>query len=313
MKAKIVFGLLLIIAATLVHAQSVPVFIKEAELEGTEIWPFDLNKLDIERGQKVELRLELFAYANARNVEIRAYVSGYEYSSSNDVYVRAGPYDFDENTTYVRRLTFTLPEDVDLDDYKLRVVIADRNSFSQEYNYDLQINAPRHAMKITDVTFNPGSTVKAGQSLLGRVRLENKGQRDQKDVRVTMSIPGLDLSATQYIEEVENGDEQEETEEFFLRIPRCAEPGVYDVRVEASYNKNHDKVSGTGKITVLENEDCREPEPVVVVQQNVTQPMTQEQPKASSLRTALEVILLVLVALLVVVGLIIGFTRMKEE
>lgn len=315
MKGKIVaFGLLLILASVLAVAQSasVPVWIEEAELEGTTIWQNGWNQLDIERNDKVELRLELQSWENVDNVEVRASISGYEHGNVAPITDRIGPFDMDANVTYVRKLQVALPDDVELDDYKLRIELSNRNGFAQVYHYDLQIDAPRNAMKITDVTFNPGSTLVAGQSLLGRVRLENKGQRDQDDVKVTMSVPALGLTATQYIEEVDNGDEQEETEEFFLRLPRCATPGSYEVNVDAFFNNNHNKVSATSKITVLENEDCREPEPVVVVQQ-VNQTQTPAQPQTSGLRTALEIILLVLVALLIVVGLVIGFSRMKDE
>ncbi len=315
MKGKIVaFGLLLILASVLAAAQSasVPVWIEEAELEGTTIWQNGWNQLDIERNDKVELRLELQSWENVDNVEVRASISGYEHGNVAPITDRIGPFDMDANVTYVRKLQVALPDDVELDDYKLRIELSNRNGFAQVYHYDLQIDAPRNAMKITDVTFNPGSTLVAGQSLLGRVRLENKGQRDQDDVKVTMSVPALGLTATQYIEEVDNGDEQEETEEFFLRLPRCATPGSYEVTVDAFYNNNHNKVSATSKITVLENEDCREPEPVVVVQ-SVNQTQTPAQPQTSGLRTALEIILLVLVALLIVVGLVIGFSRMKDE
>ena len=316
MKGKIVvFGLLLILASILTVAQSasVPVWIEEAELEGTTIYQSSLNTLDIERNDKLELRLELQSWENVDNVEVRASISGYEHGNTAPITDRIGPFDMDANVTYVRKLQVALPDDVELDDYKLRIEISNRNGFAQVLHYDLQIDAPRNAMKITDVTFNPGNTLVAGQSLLGRVRLENKGQRDQDDVKVTMSVPALGVSATQYIEEVENGDEQEETEEFFLRLPRCATPGTYDVNVDAWFNKNHNKVSATSKITVLENEDCREPEPVVVVQQTNTTETPAQPAQASGLRTALEIILLVLVALLIVVGLVIGFSRMKDE
>ncbi|MBI4145987.1 hypothetical protein HY489_01470 [Candidatus Woesearchaeota archaeon] len=318
MKAKmLLFGVFLILAAAAAQAQDtwVPVYVQRAELDGTDIFPYGWNQLDVERDEELTLKLELFAWQDAENVEIRATISGYEHGDSTPISARIGPFDFEENVTYVKKLKFTLPDDVDLDDYKLRVEIADRNSWSQTITYDLQIDAPRHAVKIMDVTFNPGNTVKAGQSLLGRVRIENRGQKDQRDVKVTMGIPALDISATQYIEEIDNGDEQEETEEFFLRMPKCAAAGTYDVKVDAWFNDNRNKVSGTGKITVTENEACKEPEPVVVVQQPVQNNSTPAvaAPIKSNLRTALEVVLLVLVALLVIVGLVLGFTRMKEE
>ncbi|MBS3147536.1 hypothetical protein J4219_01485 [Candidatus Woesearchaeota archaeon] len=314
--AALFFVMLAVFAGT-AAAQNVPSFIVDSEVDGTELIDFagagSINKLNIDRNQEFELRLEVTSLVNADNLLVRASIDGYEFSSDEDISAKYGPFKLGANNTKIIKLTMHLPDDVELDQYLLRIDLSDRNNAKDTYEYLLAVDAPRHAMKIMDVTFNPGSTVTAGQSLLGRVRLENKGQKDEQDVKVVVSIPELGLSATQYIEEVENGDEQEETEEFFMRLPRCAEPGVYDVKVAATYNDGHDTVGTTSKITVLENEDCNEA-PVVIVQpvQNAT-PVEPAVPAGNSLRTALEVVLLVLVALLVVVGLIIGFSRMREE
>jgi hypothetical protein len=49
----------------------------------------------------------------------------------------------------------------------------------------------------------------------------------------------LGVSATEYINEIEEDDEEEETEEIFLRIPQCAEPGLYDVEVAVYFAEKH--------------------------------------------------------------------------
>ena len=315
MKANILFGVFLILSAIAVSAQNqfVPVFIQRAEIDGTDIFPFGFNQLNIERNEDFTLKLDLFAFRDVNNVEVKAEIDGYEYSDVKPISARYGPEDLTANVTYPVKLTLRLPDDVQLDDYKLRVTLSNRNDLSETVEFDLKIDTGRHAMKIVDVTLNPGSTVKAGQSLLSRVRLENKGQKTERDIKVTASIPALDLAASSFIEDIKS-DKQEETEEMFLRLPRCATPGTYDVNVDVWFNKNHDKVSKSGKITVVENEACKEEPPVVIVQpvQNTTAPAAPPV-QTSGLRTALEVVLLVLVALLVIVGLVIGFTRMREE
>jgi hypothetical protein len=313
----VVFSMLLVLSAVFVTAQDhfVPVAIERAEIDDTEIEPFGTNRLDIERNEEFELELELFAFEDADDVEIRAFISGYEFNDVKDISDRIGPFDFDANVTYVKRMHFKLPDDVDVDDYQLRVVISDRNGWENVYNFQLLIDTKRHAVKIEDVVLNPGNAVKAGQALLATVRLENKGQKDEEDVKVTASIPALGVSASEYIEEVERDDE-EETEELFLRMPKCAEPGIYEMTVDVWYNDGHSKVSDSTKVTVLENEACKpEPAPVVVVQQAPPANQSTETPSdsAGKVRAALEIILLVLVALLVIVGLVIGFSRMRGE
>ncbi|MEM3154181.1 MAG: hypothetical protein QW165_01265 [Candidatus Woesearchaeota archaeon] len=313
----LLFCVMFVLSSVMVSAQShvTPVAIEQAEIDGTEIEPFGVNQLDLERDQEFELRLELMAWEEAKDVEIRAFISGYEYNDVKSIADQIGPFDFRENVTYVKKLHISLPDDVDVDDYQLRVIISDRNGWELVYNYQLQVNTKRHLLKIDDVYLSAHS-VQAGQAVTAVVRLENQGQKDEKDVKVAVSIPGLGVSGVDYIDEIEN-DEEEETEEIFLRTPRCAEPGVYDVKIDAWYNKGHSKVSGESKLTVLENPACApEPAPVVVVQpaQNAT---SAEAPASSAsagkLRSALEIILLVLVALLVIVGLIIGFSRMRGE
>ncbi len=312
----ILFSVLFVLAAVSVVAQdrAVPISIENSEIDNTEILPFGINQLDVERDQDFTLKLELFAWENAKDVEIRAFISGYEYNDVNSISDRIGPFDFEENVTYVKKLTLSLPDDVDVDDYQLRVIISDRNGDELIENYQLKVDTKRHVVKIEDVTLSPGSAVKAGQALLATVRLENQGQKDEDDVKVVVSIPALGVSGTDYIEEIE-GSEEEETEEIFLRLPKCAEAGLYEATIDVWFNDGHSKVSGSTKVTILENEACIvEPAPVIVVQPAVNQTMTEAPAEsAGKVRAALEIILLVLVALLVIVGLIIGFTRMRGE
>ena len=197
---KLLLGVLLILAAPFAAANhlsengtAVPVVIAKAELDDSNIFPFGTNKIDVERNQELELRLELFASHDANDVEIHAFISGYEFNDVKPISAQEGPFDVEANVTYVKRLQIRFPSDLDQQDYKLRVEVNDRNRFSQVYNYDIQVSAPRHAVTIEDVTLNPGNTVKAGQSLLARVRLENQGRNREKDVKVTLKIPKLNI------------------------------------------------------------------------------------------------------------------------
>lgn len=307
MKAMtILFSVLLVLSTV----AALPLNIEKATIDSTTIEPLSTNKLDIERDQDFTLKLQLLAIEDLKDVEIRAFISGYEYNDVNAISDRTGPFDFSENVTYIKKLTLALPDNVDVDEYYLRLIISDRYADEIVQNYRINVNSKRHEIKIQDITLN-ANAITAGQALLATVRLENQGQMDEDDVRVVVSIPSLNLTVTDYVEEIES-DEEEETEEMFLRLPKCAEPGMYQVNVEAFYNDDHDKVTGSTKVTVLENEACNpEPAPVVIVQDS-NQTATPVVQTSNKVRSALEIILLVLVALLVIVGLIIGFTRMRE-
>lgn len=324
----VLLAMLCVLALTTVaNAQYVPVQLDRIEIDDIDIEDFEefyFNedvRLDLERGEEFEVELLLEAFEAADDVIVRAVIDGYEFSDIEPITDMIGPFDLDANITYKKKMTLRLPEDVDVDGYNFRLTISDRDRMSRTYEFNLLVDTQRHLLRIDDVNFNPGRTLTAGQALLGSVRVENKGQKDEDDVRVEVSIPALGLESVNYIEEIENGDDEEETEEFFLRLPKCAEPGVYDVAIEVQYNRGRDKVTDTRQVTILENEACaqEEEQTVVVVQQTepaAPQPTATETaaaPHKSPLRTALEVILIVLVVLLVLVGLIIVLTRLREE
>lgn len=299
-------------------AQYLPVDLERVEIDDVRVHDDDDVRLDIERNEEFEVELELIAEEAVDDLTIRATIDGYEFSDVDPITEVIGPYDLDANVTYSRDLKLTLPEDLEVDRYKLRILLSDKDSYSELYEYNLLVDAPRHLLRIDDITFTPGRTVTAGEALIGSVRVENKGQKVEKDVRVKVSVPALGLESVEYIERIDDDDEEEETEEFFLRLPQCAEPGVYDVNVEVQYNRGRDVVQDKTQVNVLENEACSvEEEQVVVVQQVQPELETVEPaptaPEKSTLRTVLEVILVVLVALLVLVGLVIVLTRLREE
>jgi len=248
----LVFALTLVTAA----ASALPVVIEQVEVDGTEVFSTGFNSLDIERGQDVDVTIEFTVLEDVENVELFVFLSGYEYNDKESISQVLGPYDLQEDRRYVREATLTLPFDLDVDEYKLRLVMANRNGEEIVERYDLQIDTPRHALNIADVLFVPGQTVRAGEGLITKVRVENRGQRDEKDVRVKVSIPDLGLTQQGFINEIEDMDEQEETEDLLLRIPTCTEAGTYDAEVTVEFNRGREQLKETYGITVLESDLC---------------------------------------------------------
>jgi hypothetical protein len=318
MKTKIlsVFCILLI-ALLATSAAALPIGIEKVEIDDTTVNEGTV-RLDVERGQEIEIEITLVATEDIEDVEIKAFISGYEYNSYDTIADSIGPIDMDADVRYKKTLNVELPEDVEGDDYQLRLIISDRNGEDMiVQNYQIKIDLPRHQLKIKDITFHPTSTVKAGTALLGQVRIENQGEKDEDDVMVKMMIPDLGITATDYIDEIESG-EQEETEEMYLRLPECAEAGVYQIQVYVGYDNNHKKALGTGHIQVEANDRCQKTEDTVIVMEVIEPdaPLIEAEPTSSwrnSIKTVLEVVLLILVALLVVIGLIIGFTRLGRD
>lgn len=246
----IIFFLVLVSGAI-----ALPVSVEEVEIDGVKLFENAQNTLSLERGQEYEIRVRFLAFERIRNAEVRAFISGYEFSDIEPIDDKTEIFDAEPNVTYVKKLNVRIPDELDKADYKLRVVISDRFSDETRANYNLQIDAPRNALKIDDVIFNPANSVRAGSSLLVRVRVENKGEREQEDVRVTVSIPELGITGTQYINSLDENDE-EETEEILLRIPRCAKSGNYETAIDVEFSQRHRKITERETIAVLEDEQC---------------------------------------------------------
>jgi len=310
MNAQKLFGLVLLCAMLAVGSvAAIPVDIARVEIDDHKLDPNQTSRLDIVRGEKVDFEVTLEASQDLDDVEVEVFVSGFEHNNEMRLSDSIGPFDMDSGVTYRKTLNIMFPDLVDEDDYKVRVIVTNRNGDEVIENYNVKLDVERHELKVADVIFTPSRHVQAGQALLTIVRVENFGESDEEDVKVTAAIPELGISATDYIDEIEY-DEEEETEELYLKLPKCAEPGMYDMLVQVSYNDDFTKTGVEGQIEVLENPACAK-DIVEVKTETPPAPQVEAVPnKSGKIRTALEVILLVLVALLVMIGLVIGFTRM---
>lgn len=224
-----------VVALAPASAQVLPLTIDNVEIDDVDVQPDEVNRLDLERGHTYDVEVRLTAMADVDDVEVEAFVSGFEYNDISRISDAVHVFDADAGVTYVKRMKVTMPDDIEEDDYKLRVIVSDRNSDAIIQNYNLKLDVPRHAVQIDDIILFP-NPVEAGKALLATVRVENKGEKDEDDVRVTVSIPNLGVSGVDYIEEIEE-EEEEETEEIFLRIPSNTQSGLYTVKVDVHYDE----------------------------------------------------------------------------
>lgn len=248
----------LTLALVATSALALPVSLDKVEIDGSTVYTDEFNRLDIERGQDIDVRVEFTAAEDVENAELLVFLSGYEYNGRDGETISdvIGPIDLKADTTYVRTAHLKFPLDLEVDEYKLRLVMSDRQGDELIERYNIQVDTPRHALMLSDVYFVPGNTVRAGEALIAKVRLENKGQANEDDVRVTLDIPALGLKQQGFINEIDNGDEQEESEDLLLRVPLCAEAGTYDLDVTIDYNNRRDTVTEAHKITVLASDLC---------------------------------------------------------
>lgn len=261
MKALHILVALTLFLTAISASVALPITLDSVEFDDVILKTDQVNTLSVERGDTYEVDIRFVSQQKLNDVEVRAFISGFEFNDIETIEDHTTIFDTEANVTYVKRLNLKIPSDVDQDNYKLRIIISDR--FSDEFiaNFNLRVDVPRHSLNIEDVIFSPSSTIKAGSALLATVRVENSGEKDEDDVKVVVSIPALGISATDYIEEIENGKgdfEEEETEELFLRIPRCTKAGNYDVLVEVSYNSNRRIATEKKTMSVTADETCEE-------------------------------------------------------
>ena len=200
----------------------------------------------VEEGET--LKVELLLQANStdvKDVRVEAEVSGYEFDDKDVLDSRSSVFDMnvaagDAGTTKRVTLNLELPRRLEQDRYLLRLRVTDKDSVDMTQYVVLQVEAPRRGLDIADVALSPSNTVKAGRTLLARVLLENYGSRELKDVKVTVAVPALGLSATEFVDKVETDEgnvEYEDVSQMFLPFPADAAEGDYEVVVTASTDR----------------------------------------------------------------------------
>lgn len=257
--------LVALLSLSVTSAATIPAYIDSVKLDGVSVMPNSNTLLDIERNQDVEVEVRLLSTTALDNVELQAFMSGFEYSDIAPVKDFAPIFSMAPNVLYVKKLTLKFSDLIDQDNYKLRLVLSDRNNEQLVQEYSLTVDVPRHAVKIEDVLLTPENSVKAGSSLLARVRVGNRGQKTQEDVKVTVSLPSLGASASTYLDKVENKDKEKQTEELFLQIPRCAKAGEYDLNIVVEFDELHRKIEQIKKVKVTESDSCTESDAQPVV------------------------------------------------
>lgn len=229
--------------------------ISEVEVNDEVLTEGDTNYLSVDRGDVIDIEVKVNDTVDHENVEIMAFISGYEFNNIEPMSDTSSIFDMDNNTKYVKKLSLRIPTEVEEDQYKLRVVVSDRDSFTVIKNYKLKLDAPRHGFQIEDVVFSPGTVVEAGRALLTTVRIENMGDKEEDSVKVSVAIPALGISASDFIDEIKV-DDSETSEEMYMRVPVCAEAGDYRAVIEVRYNELRESVYEEAIITVMDGDAC---------------------------------------------------------
>ena len=206
--------------------------------------------LDIERTDSLSIEVELEVSADTDDVRVEAEIEGYEFGDIKD---KSEIFDAEAGRTYKKTLTLEIPDDLQASKtYTLRIEASDPDN-QEVIEVQLGIDEKRHFLRIFDVILRPQGSVESGKPVFATVRVENLGEKKERDIEVRVSVPQLGIVARDYInelvtefEESITSDDDEESSassnELMLRIPDDTKTGVYDLLVEVLYNRGHSKV-----------------------------------------------------------------------
>lgn len=214
------------------------------------------DKVVFELGDTLEIKVKLQAESgDEENIEIEADILGYEYNDHAEISDSTHTFDMEMNDTVYKTLEVSLPDNAEKDEYDLRIRIGGRTGTAFEGLYRLRLEGARHTLTIKDIVLSPENEVMAGRALLATLRIKNYGEKDEESVKVKISIPGLGISASDYIDEIESG-ESTTSEELYLRIPSCSDEGTYKVVAEVVFDEGYETVKKETSIDIVKGTTC---------------------------------------------------------
>lgn len=204
------------------------------------------SSLIVERGDTIDITVRVLANQSEKNVEVEAYIDGYEYSDHEPVSDSSEVFDMDKNDARSVNLQIKIPLKAEKDHYDLKIRVGGRTGSDGFATYSLNLKGKKHEVLIKDILMN--DEVFAGRGLFTNIKVQNIGQKTENDITINVGIPELNIEEFTTIDELE-ADDSTTSEDVVLFIDECVKPGKYDVIAEIRYNE-YDKVSLTRTITV---------------------------------------------------------------
>ena len=262
----------------------------------------------VERGSTIEIELYLEGTGNTEDVNVKAWLGGYEYDY---VQTTSSMFDIEDGVSYKKTLNLQLPNDMNAEqDYTLYVEVYDDQNYVRE-DFDLRVSKERHDIRVYDVIVD--NQVDAGDYGSVLVRLENMGDHKEEDLRVEVSSEALGIEVATYLDELTNDERPNRDEEtsgdvtLNFEVPADAETGAYDLNVEVTYNRGHSLVEDTAVLNVLgAQEDAGE---VTVTVTDSEEPTSTEDDETRDFSTALKLGFGILAVLIVILALILIVRR----
>tara|TARA_Y100000310_G_scaffold144893_3_gene144184 strand:- start:10325 stop:11629 length:1305 start_codon:yes stop_codon:yes gene_type:complete len=261
MKYKTSGTLLLFLIALLTFtgiAQAAPEYeIKKVLVDNLDITG---SSFDVKRDSDVLIEVWIEGTGNETIPDVRAEakVLGYEFGVISDL---TNIFAIEGGRLYKKTLRLHIPKDIDAsEEYTLRIEVSDKKEeIKKELNF--HIDEQRHSLNIFDIVLNPSSRIQAGQALFPSVVVENLGAMKEENIKVTVSVPELGITAVNYLDELITQRQEErrtfnlreessERIDFLLRVPEDTKTGEYTLKIEVLYNRGHSVLSSTRTFAV---------------------------------------------------------------
>lgn len=258
------------------------------------------------RGNDVPIHVEFTALKALSNVELKAAIRGFEHNDNPNDRIESQTviFDIDGNgTRYSKDLKLKIPDDLSEDTVQLRLEFSSKSGDVMIKSYTIKIDVPRHLVRVKELIVSP-SKVNGGESLLAKVRVQNKGSEEEKNLRITVSLPELNLAVPTFISSL-NTEEEKNSEEVVLPLDVCADAKTYLVKATVEYNDGRNVAGNADKKTVevVKSDLCGT---------NASR-STSVVAESGNWKVGLENAVLVLVALLVLVVLVFAFKKMHNS
>ncbi len=265
-----VFLSLILLASMGVMAAPIPVGIEWIEVEGVRLDPSGVSVLreEFRREDELNVRVRLSSPTRVDDVTVTAFISGYEFGGISDS-IRL--HRMDPGRALTRNLNIQLPQLMEDGEYRLRILVTDRNSETLVQEYDIAVGLDEHKLIISDMIFFEKDTFSPGESLYTVVRVRNMGDRDYDNARISVSVPELGIRTADFMNRIDAG-ESRTSSELFMRIPSDAKPGTYDVIVDVDYH--HTRTTSRTFSIEVEGAAKEEPEAPRTVVSAATEPQT---------------------------------------
>jgi len=255
MKTKTFFGFVL---ATLIALFAISAVVAELpvninEVEVNDVVVGSTVTLAGEVSQNVPVVIRFTANASLEDLKVKVWIDGYK----SDISASTARFDVVNGSTYIKKLSLTLPSVNDMEDLTegltLYVRIADKNDeVEADYNIEMQRESYAYEFLQADTV----TSAQAGEIIAVDVVLKNIGNNELEDSFVSVAIPELGVSKKAYFGDLTPTDcadddcDKEDARErrVYLVIPADVKTGDYTLEVKAS---NYDATATVRKVVSI--------------------------------------------------------------